>query len=300
MTTIQEVRWELEWDYIGNPYYVSGHAIYSALARRLPSAVKQALHVSPGVFVPSTGGASEANSQSSGELDLRPVEEYADLFGCRDAAQRWLSETQPRDAQNTHTMRQFGDRTGYGATQPVATRSEKPTPAWYIHAYCHTDGTGHLPLADETLDGLCLGGARNYGFGRTTLEATRTIDLGTLSYARLDDAEEYHLELQTPYVLASNYPGADEQTIPWWWAYDGELRRRDTHLRKGDATYELQTVDHGQIVTYAGNTPITTAKAGVLGVGTHSKYGFGQFRLRPASEDRVLERTAASTQRGDA
>jgi len=32
MTTIQEVLLELEGDYLGHPYFVSGHALYAALA----------------------------------------------------------------------------------------------------------------------------------------------------------------------------------------------------------------------------------------------------------------------------
>ena len=31
MTRIQQVHWELDMDYLGHPYYVSGNAIYHAL-----------------------------------------------------------------------------------------------------------------------------------------------------------------------------------------------------------------------------------------------------------------------------
>lgn len=308
MMAIQEVLWKLDWDYIGHPYYVPGHAIYTALARQLPRDITQALHVSPGVFVPGEYGSyPEAHSQSGGVpymgTGLRPVEEYADLFLYRDAAQRWLSDTRPRDAHNTQTLRQFGDRTGYGATRtfgkPPENRASKRTMPWYIHAYCHTGGDGKLPLPEEVLDGLRLGGARNYGFGQTTLEATRCIDLEALSYPRLTQADAYQIELHSPYVLASEYPGADDQSVPWWWEYDGDLRRRDTQLIKGDTTYNLRTVDHGQVVTYDGNSPIMSAEAGIMGIGTHSKYGFGQYRFRPADGDRVPERTAATPHRGD-
>ncbi len=308
MTTIQEVLWKLDWDYIGTPYYVSGHALYSALARQLSTELTRALHVSPGVFVPGEYGSyPDAHSQSGGVpymgTGLRPVEAYADLFVFRDGAQRWLSETRPRDAHNTHTMRQFGDRTGYGATRtfgkPPEHRNAKRTMSWYIHAYCHTNGNGQLPLAEETLDDLRLGGARNYGFGQVTLEETRCIDIEALSYARLAAADAYQIELLSPYVLASDYPGAEDQSVPWWWVSDGDLRRRDTQFIKGKTAYDLQTVDYGQVVRYDGDSPITTAKAGVRGIGTHCKYGFGQYRVRPLSDDRVPERATAASQRGE-
>jgi hypothetical protein len=166
--------------------------------------------------------------------------------------------------------------------------------SWYIYAYCDTDGHGHLPLADDTLDGLQLGGGRNYGFGEVSCVETRTVDLDELSYARLEDADSYKLELHTPYVLESDYPGAHGNRIPWWWK-DTDLREREVLLHKGGDTYRLRTIDHGQVVTYTGSDPIGTAKRGVLGVGTHKQYGFGQFRVRPASDDRVPERQAAHT-----
>jgi hypothetical protein len=55
--------------------------------------------------------------------------------------------------------------------------------------------------------------------------------------------------------------------------------------------YELATIDHGQIVGYDGSRPVETAKNGVLRVGTHSRFGFGEIRVRPVSDDRVPERS---------
>jgi hypothetical protein len=139
------------------------------------------------------------------------------------------------------------------------------------------------------------------------------VDLDALEYGRLTDTESgaYVLELASPYVLASECPGADDQSVPWWWdassemespmigsgsvpgtvATDGRrddgLRRRETRLIDGGDAYRVETVDHGQVVGYAGSDPVTTAQNGVLRVGTHAKYGFGEFRVRPAGESRV-------------
>jgi len=43
------------------------------------------------------------------------------------------------------------------------------------------------------------------------------------------------------------------------------------------------------MVGYAGSDPVETAKNGVLRVGTHARFGFGELRVRPASHDRVPE-----------
>ncbi len=62
-------------------------------------------------------------------------------------------------------------------------------------------------------------------------------------------------------------------------------------------TYRLETVDHGQVVRYTGNEPIQTARNGLLRVGTHARFGYGEFRLRPADDDRVPNRDGQLGQR---
>ena len=44
------------------------------------------------------------------------------------------------------------------------------------------------------------------------------------------------------------------------------------------------TVDQGQIVQYCGDRPIETATNGLRRVGSHSRYGFGEPRLKPLVE----------------
>ena len=43
----------------------------------------------------------------------------------------------------------------------------------------------------------------------------------------------------------------------------------------------LQAVDYGQVVTYDGDRPVETATNGLRRVGSHSRYGFGELRLKP-------------------
>lgn len=52
-------------------------------------------------------------------------------------------------------------------------------------------------------------------------------------------------------------------------------------------------VDHGQVVEYTEDDPVQTAKNGVLRVGSHGRYGYGEFRLRPVSDNRVSGRINA-------
>jgi len=301
MTMIQEVLFEPVEDYMGHPYFVTGNALYNALARRVDTRTRQALNVSTGVFVPGEFGSYPAEHSQSGGVPymgagLRPVEAYEDLFLYRDPAQRWLSDTRPRDAHNTHDIRSHGGRLALAPTcrfgRPPEARNTKRTMHWHVHCYLHADegGDGILPLAESVLDGLRVGGGRNYGLGKLLLAETQVIDLDDLDYSRVRSADELQIELLSPYVLQSEYPGADSQSVPWWWDSDGRLRRQMSRLVAGDDVHELATIDHGQVVEYAGDRPVATAKNAVRRVGTHSKYGFGELRLRPGDADRVPAR----------
>jgi hypothetical protein len=48
--------------------------------------------------------------------------------------------------------------------------------------------------------------------------------------------------------------------------------------------FQLETVDHGQIVESLGDHPVETAKNGLKRVGSHSRYGFGELRVKPFNE----------------
>jgi len=43
-------------------------------------------------------------------------------------------------------------------------------------------------------------------------------------------------------------------------------------------------VDHGQVVKYLGDRPVETATNGLQRVGSHSRYGFGELRLKLLGE----------------
>ncbi|QSG02801.1 hypothetical protein [Natranaeroarchaeum sulfidigenes] len=319
MTRIQQLLFELDGSYLGHPYFVTGNALYNAVARRVDGRTRRAVNVSHGVFVPGEYGEYPGvHSQSgyAGKLgqSLPAVETYDDLFVFRDAAHRWLLESRPRDAHNTLDIERHGNRLAFAPAcyfgKPPEQRNSKRSLQWFLHCYLHTDRARDdvLPLAADVLDGLRVGGARNYGFGELSLADSQVIDLDALDYGRLMDteADAYVLELVSPYVLSSECPDADSQSVPWWWATrsppdesesgatagwcaDG-LRRRETRLVDGDERYRVATVDHGQVVGYAGDDVLATAKNGVTRVGTHAKYGFGELRVRPAREDRVPER----------
>ena len=294
MTQIQQVLWELRMDYIGHPYYVSGNAILHALGQHLDPETHTEISASHGVFVPGQFGTFPDEHSQSG---IRPylgsglpdVEAYDDLFLQREAMHPWLLDTRARDALNTHDLRIHGGHpvlaheTIMGRREDQ--RKQQQTTKWYVHAYLHADDPDTLPLGEDLLEGIQFGGKRNYGYGEVELKDTQMIDLDTLDYSRLEGAETYLIEVVTPFVLESEYPEASDQPVPWWWAENREdLRFREEKILEQREVYRLQTVDHGQVVKYLGDRPAETAKNGLLRVGTHSRYGFGELRLKPLDE----------------
>ena len=306
MTRIQQVHWELEMDYIGHPYYVSGNAILHALGQQLSRDVHRHLNASHGVFVPGQFGTfPEEHSQSGIGIylgsGLPEVERYEDLFLFRRAAHPWLLDSRPRDALNTHDIRiQSGHPALSHETimgRPPDAHKRQQTTRWYVNAYLHADRSDILPIEESALDGLQFGGKRNYGYGSTRLKDTQLVDLGALDYSRLNSAGAFRIRLVTPFVLESAYPDATDRDIPWWWNETrADLRERHEKILEGREVHHLRTVDHGQVITYAGDRPLETARSGITRVGTHSKYGFGELRITPA--DRCRPEDKARTKRG--
>lgn len=291
MRRIQQVHWELEMDYIGHPYYVSGNAILHALGQHLPYDVHRHLHASHGVFVPGQFGRFPDEHSQNGSRpyvgsSLTDVKSYDDLFLMRNPAHRWLLDSRPRDALNSHDLR---TQSGHPALahetimgKPEDGREQQKTTKWYIHAYLHADDPDLLPVSEDVLDSLQFGGKRNYGYGVTRLKEIRVIDLDELDYSRLKHSDAFLVEMKTPFVLESEYPDTTDRGVPWWWSEDRtDLREREEQILEQREVYKLQTVDHGQVVTYEGNRPVKTAKNGILRVGSHSKYGFGELRVKP-------------------
>ncbi len=294
MTVIQQVLWELRMDYIGHPYYVSGNAILHALGQHLDLGTHAALSASHGVFVPGQFGTFPEEHTQSG---IRPylgsglpdVEAYDDLFLQREAMHPWLLDTRARDTLNTHDLRVQGGHPALSHETIMGRREDQrkqqQTTKWYVHAYLHADDSAVLPLGEAVLDRLQFGGKRNYGYGEVELKDTQTIDLNDLDYSRLDGAETYLIELVTPFVLASEYPDANDSSVPWWWAENrDDLRLREEKILEQREVFRLETVDHGQVVKYLGDRLLETAKNGLTRVGSHSRYGFGELRLKPVDE----------------
>jgi len=113
---------------------------------------------------------------------------------------------------------------------------------WYVHAYLHTEREGACPLDATVLDGIQLGGARNYGFGESLARGLTGRRSRRAFVRRIAGHDQYTIELVTPYVLQSEAPDADAQSVPWWWdtsvtgmgsdapARDRRLRRREERL----------------------------------------------------------------------
>jgi hypothetical protein len=292
MTRLQQIHWELDMDYLGHPYYVSGNAILHAIGQQLSQERHQQLHASHGIFVPGQFGTfPEEHSQQGFQpylgTGLPDVDCYADLFIHRNPAHTWLLDSRPRDALNTHDIRLHSGHPGFAHEtimgRPGDARKQQQTTKWYLNAYLYADNDDILPIADSVLDGLQFGGKRNYGYGTTQLKATQLVNLDALDYSQLDDSDAYSIELVTPFVLESEYPNTGAQCVPsWWHETRSDLRERNEVVLNQCEAYELQTVDHDQVVTYTDNRPVETAKNGVLRVGSHSKYGFGELKVAPS------------------
>ncbi|NUC73003.1 hypothetical protein HTZ84_11890 [Haloterrigena sp. SYSU A558-1] len=306
MTRLQQVLFKLDGQYLGHPYFVTGNALFNAIARRVDEQVARALNVSHGVFLPGEYGEYPlAASQDgyAGKLgqSLPEVEAYEDLFVFRDPAHRWLLDSRPRDAHNTHPLQVHGDRVAFDSTcwfgRPKKMRDHRRSVSWYLHCYVHAQPGDDdvLPVSTDVLNGVQVGGARNYEFGKLSVAETQVVDVEALDFSRLEAAqrsdESCWIELVTPFVLETEHPCGDAQSIPWWWGVDkSELRCRETRFVDGDETYAVTTVDHGQLVPYTGPNPVRTAVNGVYRVGTHSRFGFGELRVWPPGADRVPER----------
>jgi hypothetical protein len=291
MTKIQQVLWELRMDYIGHPYYVSGNAILHALGQHLDPETHGTLSASHGVFVPGQFGRFPDEHSQSGVRPylgsgLPDVEAYDDLFIQRQASHAWFLDSRARDALNTHDLRVHGGHPTLAHEtvmgRPKNHQNQRRTTKWYVHAYLHADDSMALPLGEDVLEDLQFGGKRNYGYGQVILEETQIVDLATLDYSRLDGAETCLIELVTPFVLKSEYPETDDRPVPWWWVESREdLRLREEKVLEQREVFDLGTVDHGQVIQYCGNRPMETAKNGLTRVGSHSRYGFGELRVRP-------------------
>lgn len=296
----QDVLWELESDYRGTPYYVTGNAILHALAHRdrIDYHEQQQLNVSHGVFCPAVYGVfpdwhSKAGGRMSFASTLKPIERYEDLFIFRRASHPWIHDNKPRDAFNTPTCRKHCDDYAMNAVQNMTVSAgERPHKrSWYIHAYLTAPkGSDVLPLPASDLDGLQFGGNRNYGYGQVSLKDTqddksKLTDLDQIDYGRVADADGHVLELMTPYVLSSEYPHTQDRGVPNWWDQSLTYRTRVDKIAEQREMYELETVDHGQVTKYYGSRPVETAKNGVERIGTHSKYGFGEIWVRPTASE---------------
>jgi len=294
MTEIQQVLWELEMDYIGHPYYVSGNAILHALGQRLDAATSKALRASHGIFVPGQFGTFPEEHSNSGIRSylgsgLPEVEAYDDLFLQREPDHSWLLDSRARDALNTHDLRAHGGNPTLAHETIMGRREDQrkqqQTTKWYVHAYLHADDPTALPLGEAPLENVQFGGKRNYGYGEATLKDTQMVDLEALDYSRLTDADAHLLRLETPFVVESEHPSANDVAVPWWWAENrDDLRFREEKMLESGEVYRLQTVDHGQVVKYLGDRPVETARNGLTRVGSHSRFGFGELRVIPVDE----------------
>lgn len=287
----QDVIWTLETDYAGWPYHVSGNAILHALAHTgaIGYDVQRQIGVSHGVFAPSVYGVFPDWHTTSGgrgnfPSTIKEIETYSDLYLFRRPQHDWIHDGRPRDAVNTPAKRTTREHVMLQPTHALEMTSRGTRRVqWYLHAYLTAeDGAGVLPLEETDLDGIQVGGKRNYGMGELSIKDAQLTDLEALDYSAIENSDSHVIELITPYVLKSEHPHTDNHEIPKWWDQSLSYRTCPDAIYEQRDKYKLRVVDHGQVAKYYGNRPVATAKNGVTRVGPHSKYGFGELWIRPA------------------
>lgn len=294
MTLIQQVHWELEQPYRGNPYYVPGRDLLEGLRNRIPPGRLEKLRVSHGMFVPESPELEppEGTHTESVRLgsSLPELTAYEDLFLFRNPDQLWLPRTYSCDGVNA--LGQEVER-GSPVLRTASNRLHREcdseglrTTRWFVSAYLHTPDSDVLPLSADVLDGLQVGSGRVNGYGAIGLRDTQMVDLDALDYSALEGADEHGVELITPYVLQSTDRTVRSRNIPAWlnppeW---NPLRNRRESLTVAGRDLELEMIDHGVAIGEFDDSPVETAKAGVRRIGALAKQGYGEFVVVPLVE----------------
>jgi len=284
MSKLQQILLELESPYAGHPYYVSGNALLHSVSDKLSYEQQRELSFSHGFFTPSVYGVFPNNHSKNGGrvafgANLKPVKKYEDLFVFRQPSNKWIHDGRAREAFNTHDLKVQSDKPIQSRTNHVQSSEDSVSEkGWYLHFYV----TGDVPIDTSLFDGIHLGADRNYGYGEMWFKDSKTVDIDSLDYSSLKESDSHVIELLTPYVLSSEHPKTDEYDIPWWWDQDLDYRQRKEVVVEQREKYELETVDHGQVTAYGGDKIVETAKTGIERTGNHSKYGYGEFMVRPA------------------
>jgi len=174
MTTIQQVLFELETDYMGHPYYLTGHALYTALARRVDAQARRSLNVSTGVFVPwrvrGIPGVTFARRVWREAWHVAPtsgvVRGCVRVSGCSAAVVAGLTATGcAQHARRPESWRPTGVCTE-GSLRPAARASEQQADDALARPLLPARRWGDedvLPLSVDVLDGLRVGGVETTG-----------------------------------------------------------------------------------------------------------------------------------------
>ena len=282
--------------YVGNPYYITGNGIYHAVASRLTDAQRASISVSHGVFFNvasvEVGGKRRTARDSEGHListqagasPISKIWTYEDFF---------LLRTQRLETLNLHGP--WGEMF-YEESLPVRPlrfdnsdqhRLRRPEEGgdeaivWeYLNFYTH----GCDDLDPNLFDGISLGGKRNKGFGATSLADSAEVRVDELDFLSLERSGNVDALLITPICLKSQFPGTEPCAFPSFAMQPKMYRTRSEFIKHGDQRYGLELIDHGQRfdlapVVVARRNLVELAKEGIKRIGTHSKYGYGEFKL---------------------
>lgn len=270
--------------YAGNPYYVTGNALIHALSNELSLKEKQNLSISHGHFLNMYRKKQFRHTNRKGHsigANIPPIETYHDFFKFRrppipyKAPNFLKKEPFPYSALDEHdTPDIYTYTTNNNRKIPIQKRR-------FINFYCIG-----LQRDPDIFTGIHLGGMRSYGFGEIRIVDHKTINLNTLDYTCLKDAE--WVELITPLCTASqinhtmHYDGLPQFMGAQNPSGEQKWRTRKEWILEAKKRKWLTLIDHRQVFKYLeGNmSKKETAKQGIKRILNHKKYGYGEFLIR--------------------
>lgn len=266
-----KIRWPT---YTGNPYYVTGNAIFHSkeVCDQLTEKQKQNLKVSHGIFVNMYPEYTNAYRNSKGQIPghkIPNIKTYHDLFILRQPILPFDTTGGLASFPDYYPTKISGD--------PVMMQKRA-----LLHFYAI--GVNN----PEVFDSIQLGGKRNMGCGETRIVGHKTVEFDDLDFTRLLEKENPWCELITPLCLSSEFTNTKAyKQLPSFMGGNGRpYRTRTEYIKQAENKYNLQLIDHGQAFPYIGGKfkddkeTLYTAKSGLMGIYNHGKYGYGEIMLR--------------------
>lgn len=261
----------LDSHYCGNPYYVTGHALASALrlGREFSEEQKKQMQVSHGIFKVFVG------SQTNEPDAPRTYDEFFQTW--RTLARVPVDLVVPE--YRTVLRKQSPPillASPFRYSKRLDPAKEQRQFSTFLSFY-----VGGLGGIDPNLfDRIQVGGRRNQGMGLTRLH--HHIQTDTASWFGWPDAQPLGVRFITPLCLSSTFAGTDAFAFPSFLEphQSGRFRQREEDLNMHGQACMLSLCDSGQAFALKSDaSPRHTCELGISRIGVHKKYGYGEFQV---------------------